>query len=193
MNWPIHFSWTLRTNSKWPKIVRRWRLFVLTISKICLCLKSRLVFLQFLFYLVQSGRFDKIVHRFPEPGHSFMPCDRAFGLVEKNLRKNDRIYIPTDYWRIITCTSKKFQVVPVFQNEIFKWVDHLKQFFPAAPKIYNTSGRDKKFLITKHRIFIHDLEEVANGRIRAGEKGNLLECECATILMNFIGNGINVD
>lgn len=24
-----------------------------------------------------------IIHRYPEPGHSFLPCDLAFGIIEK--------------------------------------------------------------------------------------------------------------
>ena len=33
--------------------------------------------------LVLNGRFDKVVHRLPVRGHSFLPCDRNFGVIEK--------------------------------------------------------------------------------------------------------------
>lgn len=33
------------------------------------------------------------MHQFPEPGHSFLPCDRAFGLIEKEKRKKKQ-FIP---------------------------------------------------------------------------------------------------
>jgi len=34
---------------------------------------------------------NAIVHRYPEPGHSFLPRDRAFGLIEKKRRKLERV------------------------------------------------------------------------------------------------------
>lgn len=37
----------------------------------------------FLYALLQNGRLKNIVHRLPEPRHSFLPCDRCFGVVEK--------------------------------------------------------------------------------------------------------------
>jgi hypothetical protein len=37
----------------------------------------------FQFTQVKSGWLNKIIHRFPEAGHSFMPCDRVFGEIEK--------------------------------------------------------------------------------------------------------------
>lgn len=39
---------------------------------------------------------------FPVRGHSYMPADRAFGLVEKKLRKKDTILLPEDYDSIVS-------------------------------------------------------------------------------------------
>ena len=33
--------------------------------------------------LVLNGRFDKVVHRLPVRGHSYLPCDSDFGVIEK--------------------------------------------------------------------------------------------------------------
>lgn len=54
---------------------------------------------QYLYTLIRKGRVDKIIHRFPEPGHSFMPCDRCFGVVEKHVRKIERIFLPSEYMK----------------------------------------------------------------------------------------------
>jgi len=34
----------------------------------------------------------KIIHRYPEPGHSFLPCDRNFGQIEKQRRRQERVF-----------------------------------------------------------------------------------------------------
>lgn len=47
---------------------------------------------RFLATLCYTGRFDTIVHRFPEPGHSFLPCDRFFGIIEKKKRRIGRVH-----------------------------------------------------------------------------------------------------
>ncbi|XP_046684658.1 uncharacterized protein LOC124370417 [Homalodisca vitripennis] len=43
-------------------------------------------------YLTDSGRFRKVTQYFPLRGHSFLPCDRDFGIISKALKKNDRIF-----------------------------------------------------------------------------------------------------
>lgn len=123
---------------------------------------------QFLFYQVQCGRFDQIIQRFPEPGHSFMPCDRSFGIIEKNLRKTERVFVPEDYMRIVKNTSKKFDVISVNREMVFNMVEHLAGFFPNIPKICNGQSRKKKFLITKPRLFVYDKKGIEKGTILVG-------------------------
>ena len=45
---------------------------------------------QFLFTLVFSGAFKKISLCLPTHGHSFLPCDRVFGDIERMKRKKIR-------------------------------------------------------------------------------------------------------
>lgn len=56
---------------------------------------------RFLLALVQTGRFKRIHHYFPTRGHSFLPCDRDFGLSKRKIKRFDRIYLPTEYEDII--------------------------------------------------------------------------------------------
>lgn len=147
--------------------------------------------LEYLYYLVESGRFDKIVHRYPEPGHSFMPCDRAFGLIEKNLRKAERISLPSDYHRLINETSKKFTTVPVAREMIKNWVDCLKSFFPNAPKVIIIGKkRPKKFLITKYRVFEFTKDDVLSGIIKAQKT---TDASIETVNMYPISGGVNLN
>lgn len=52
-------------------------------------------------YLKSSTRWKKIHHYFPIRGHSYMPPDRVFGRVEKDLRKKEVIVSPTEYYKIL--------------------------------------------------------------------------------------------
>lgn len=61
-------------------------------------------------FLVQGTHVNKIDHKFFEPGHSYMECDRSFGLIEKNTKKNPQIFIPDHWADMIRKTNKNFEV-----------------------------------------------------------------------------------
>ena len=50
--------------------------------------------------LIHANRFKRIEHIFMVPGHSFLPCDRDFGHIEKILRTKE-VYTLDHYARII--------------------------------------------------------------------------------------------
>ncbi|KAK5639391.1 hypothetical protein RI129_011883 [Pyrocoelia pectoralis] len=71
--------------------------------------------------LTDTGRFNKIQHFFPIRGHSFLPCDRAFGLVKRNLKKFDRIYDLHKYTEIIAMASAQHAfTIKRFKQKILK-------------------------------------------------------------------------
>lgn len=39
--------------------------------------------------LIHGGRYDEVYHQLPVRGHSFLPCERHFALVEKMKRRKD--------------------------------------------------------------------------------------------------------
>lgn len=59
--------------------------------------KNKALF-QYLYTIIKSSLFDleNIIHRYPEPGHSCLPCDRCFGLIEKNKKKIERVFVPDE-------------------------------------------------------------------------------------------------
>ena len=63
--------------------------------------------LNYLQTLVFNGRFDKVVHRLPVRGHSFLPCDREFGVIEKLQRKREVVEIYSEWEDMI---REKFDV-----------------------------------------------------------------------------------
>ncbi|CAG9782306.1 unnamed protein product [Diatraea saccharalis] len=69
---------------------------------------------RFLMALTQTHRFQKIYHYFPTRGHSFLPCDRDFGLVKRKIKRYDRVYTPEEYENIIVASSY-FSKISVFK------------------------------------------------------------------------------
>lgn len=51
--------------------------------------------IHYLYAIIESEAFGlkQIIQRYLEPGHSFLPCDRCFGLIEQQKRKIERVYI----------------------------------------------------------------------------------------------------
>lgn len=82
-------------------------------------------------YLVQcpSLNIKEVVHKFAEPGHSYLQNDSDFGDIEKKLKYHPEIYIPTQWYDIILnarVKKNKFEVVHM-KREDFKSMDMLKQ------------------------------------------------------------------
>jgi len=105
---------------------------------------------QYLYRIVTKNLYGikNIIHRYPEPGHSFLPCDRAFGLIEKNRRKLERIYLPEEYKELVKGTCKKFHIIDVKQDMILNYSEHLKPLFKKT-----VTNKDKaNFSIFSYRF-----------------------------------------
>ena len=95
--------------------------------------------------LLQLGDFDSIKIEFMVAGHSYMPCDRAFGSIEKKIRKQSTINNPDEYARLIqTATTGGINVVRMTQEDFFDI---------KALRTMITMRRPKKFLFTDGRTF----------------------------------------
>ena len=49
---------------------------------------------------------SRIDHKFLCSGHSYLPCDQDFGLVEKSKKYHSNIYVPND-WEVVVRTTRK--------------------------------------------------------------------------------------
>jgi hypothetical protein len=60
----------------------------------------------------------EITTNYPIPGHSFMEIDSDFGRIETQIRKREKIFIPSEYAKIIEITKSKnpIQVLEVNQS-----------------------------------------------------------------------------
>ena len=45
--------------------------------------------------------FMTVEHKFPLPGHTFLPCDRDFGVIEKKKRKTVAVYNPEGWFTLV--------------------------------------------------------------------------------------------
>jgi hypothetical protein len=122
---------------------------VLIFTDNCSAQNKNYALVQYLYTLAIRNLFGlkKIIHRYPEPDHSFLPCDQAFGLIEKNRRKLESVILPEEYKSLTTTTCKKISVVPVHQDMILNYAGHTKNLFKK-----NVTNRNKvKFSILSDR------------------------------------------
>ena len=82
-----------------------------------------------LYYLKQihDGKLKIIEHLFLVPGHSYMPCDRAFGNIEKCVRVTGEIYDFEGYCRAIRNAIAAWYTVIVMQRNEFLDVEKLQK------------------------------------------------------------------
>ena len=61
-------------------------------------------------YLLLSGRFQSIEHKYPEPGHSYLDSDRDFGKIEMAVKRRQNVYTVDDYQSIMVGSQCKVTV-----------------------------------------------------------------------------------
>lgn len=88
----------------------------------------------FLMYLVVIGLFDQIEHKFLSSGHSFLPCDRDFALIEKR-KKCCKAFVPSELKDVVLSSThnRKFEVLEMSQNKFL-------QFQAVADSLINTKN-----------------------------------------------------
>lgn len=111
--------------------------------------KNKVLF-QYLSAVVNTQSFNIkcIIHQYPEPGHSFLPCDRHFGHIEKARRKLETVYLPIQYETLVKDTNTIFFVIHVSQDMIFNFADYLT----ALCKKYVTNKEKSKLTIMAYRF-----------------------------------------
>ena len=65
--------------------------------------------------LVINGTFTDVLHHFPERGHSYLPCDRHFGMIERKQSKIKRAETFEEWNRLI---EESYAVVRVDREMI---------------------------------------------------------------------------
>lgn len=67
-------------------------------------------------HLLMNNYFTTVEQKFMTTGHSFLPCDREFALIERN-KKNAMVYVPDQWIEVIANSSTKFEVMPLVSED----------------------------------------------------------------------------
>ncbi|XP_065210142.1 uncharacterized protein LOC135847321 [Planococcus citri] len=97
---------------------------------------------------------------FPVRGHSYMPADRSFGLIEQGMKKLDTIINPEEYDSII---RNKGNLVIVGTDDV-----PIKDYQTATSKILKTN---KGFLISEVKVISYDSKDPYVIRSRSSYSG----------------------
>lgn len=76
--------------------------------------------------LAIKNKFEIIIHYFPERGHSFLHCDRHFGIIEKLLRRCEQAETIDDRVELM---NMKFTVVHFLGLLVKDYVTGLEKYF----------------------------------------------------------------
>jgi hypothetical protein len=126
---------------------------------------------QFLNSLTASGRFFKIHNHFSECGHSFMPCDWAFSQTEKTKRRKEYVFVPEEWYDVVSPVLKKFSVVRVDKDMTFDSKQHLQPFFKKIIK-----NKTASFTISRYRNMGYEGRELS----ASTEQSNMV---CSTLCL----------
>ena len=115
---------------------------------------------RFMMALTMTGRFKVIQQYFPVRGHSYLPCDRNFATVKRQVRRYDRLYSPEQYSSLIANAKKQeplFEVREIKNRDIVNFKDWWPRYFKKTSKSIGSSGAT--FTISLYRHFIYRSEE----------------------------------
>lgn len=81
--------------------------------------------LALLHLLCESGGIKKVQHKFLVPGHTFLPCDRNFGVIEAAKRRATSVFVPDDWCKLVQGARRKtpFHVVKMTQDDFLGFGD----------------------------------------------------------------------
>lgn len=106
----------------------------------------------FWFHLLASGRFEKIIHIFPQVGHTMLASDRDFALVEKFAKAKSAVYAPSEWEEVLKGAQKKrpFLVTSLTREDFFDF-SALKDKF-----VHSNFGLCKSVMLefNKHEPYI---------------------------------------
>lgn len=97
-------------------------------------------------YFVLRGYFTQVEQKFLVSGHSFLPCDRTFALIEKKRRTVD-VMIPSEWKNVIAeaCFSRPFTISEMDQNDFVDF-SVLENSMKRDPNLKITSVMWLKFM-----------------------------------------------
>lgn len=87
---------------------------------------------------------------FPIPGHSFIPPDRVFGRIEKELLTMNTIITPEDYYAVFLKHGKTMKIGEDFQ--VFDWKTATGDVLMKPAQWHFKFAISKRFIITRGKV-----------------------------------------
>jgi len=108
--------------------------------------------IHYLCSLIDAHKFLKIVQVFPLRGHSFLSCDRDFGVT----KKADKVYSAGEYIEMMTraCAHNPFAVTNVKPTDILDF----KNWWPKYYKKSSTSVDKQKWSPTAYKLWAYSAD-----------------------------------
>jgi hypothetical protein len=82
----------------------------------------------FWYYILRVTKvFESTEHKFPAPGHTYLVCDRDFGVIEQKTKKTLVLYDPESWFNLVeSAKSKKpFKVVRMTQEKRYESISEV--------------------------------------------------------------------
>lgn len=124
--------------------------------------------------LLAEGRFDEIIHIFPQVGHTMLPSDRDFAIVENYVRSHcQMVYSPDEWEEVLKKSQKKtpFKVCRMTQEKFLRFSDLRGSFY--QPLKTNKGEKVCFRSIVKMRFTVEKECEMMISRSYAGGEENL--------------------
>ncbi|KAJ8872458.1 hypothetical protein PR048_026062 [Dryococelus australis] len=100
---------------------------VIAYSDCCDCQNRNKNIMKYWMMMVKQTPIEVIDHKFLEPGHTYIECDKDFGLIEKCKKFLNNVYVPSVWMATVKQKSKQFYVVPMTKED-FLSIDALQKY-----------------------------------------------------------------
>lgn len=99
-------------------------------------------------WLLDNGSIKKMELVFPVTGHSFMPADRIFGNIEKEIRKREVITSPSEYAAII---GQYTTVTELTKIPIYNWKNCVHEVLKTTAQFHFKISQCKRFVFKRSK------------------------------------------
>ena len=101
---------------------------------------------------------EKIIHRFPEPGHSFLPNDQDFGVIEVAKRLNRPFYSMQGYENVVLKARKNPSQFQIKRMKVADFIDFglASTNFKNLAKPIDSKGEKFSWLKIKEFVYQRD-------------------------------------
>lgn len=126
--------------------------------------------------IVKSGQFrvNQIDQKFLIPGHTYLPCDQDFGLIEKEKKFYKMIYVPADWAKVVqqACKKKPFIVHEMTSDQFLQTKSLLSQITNRKKsvlggkvswrKMVHIQAKESRYLTMLYKTTFDEKEEFSS-------------------------------